>query len=167
MLCYVTYTHQYTLLLTERPSPCNESLHAGRSGARDFLFSISTISIRLWGPPSLLYDGHPCSFPGIKRPGRDVDHPSTPRAKVDEYSNISPSLLYFLEGDVCLRLKKAVHIVTILSQEFTNTYIIKQFRISECRQSRYFFRNLVATSPLPPIFKVLYYYNAESSGRAV
>jgi len=92
------YTYQYKLLLAERPSPYNESLRAGRSGAGDFLFSIS---IWLWGLPSLLYDGQPCSFPGIKRPGRGVDHPSPPSAKVDEYSNISPPPLYFLGGDVC------------------------------------------------------------------
>ena len=174
MLCYITYTHQYTLLLAERPSPYNESLHAGRSWTRDFLFSISIIPIGLWGPPSLLYDGHPCSFPGIKRPGRGVGHPSTPRAKVDEYSKISPPPLYFLAGDVCLRLNRAVH---ILKTFFKNllirilyTYIIKQFRISESRYSRYFLRNLVATSPHPPpppIFKVLYHYNAEPSDRAV
>lgn len=122
MLCYITYTHQYKLLLTERPSPYNESLHAWRSGARDFfLFHIHPAL----GPPSLLHDGHPCSFPGIKQPGRGVDHPSTPRAKVDEYSNITPPLLHFLGGDVCLRLKRAVYIVTIFSQEFNNTYIMK------------------------------------------
>jgi len=29
---------------------------------------------RLWDPPSLLYNGHPVSFLGVKRPGRGVDH---------------------------------------------------------------------------------------------
>jgi hypothetical protein len=27
-----------------------------------------------WGPPSLLYSGYWVSFPGVKRPGRGVDH---------------------------------------------------------------------------------------------
>jgi hypothetical protein len=30
---------------------------------------------RPWGPPSLLYNGYQVSFPGVKRPGRGVDHP--------------------------------------------------------------------------------------------
>jgi hypothetical protein len=30
---------------------------------------------RPWGLPSVLYNGYRVSFPGIKRPGRGVDHP--------------------------------------------------------------------------------------------
>ena len=30
---------------------------------------------RPWGPLSLLYNGYGVSFPGVKRPGRGVDHP--------------------------------------------------------------------------------------------
>jgi len=35
------------------------------------------------GPPSLLYIGYWVSFPGVKRPGRGVDHPPhlAPRLK--------------------------------------------------------------------------------------
>jgi hypothetical protein len=29
---------------------------------------------RLWGPPSLLFNGYRCSFPGVRRPGREADH---------------------------------------------------------------------------------------------
>jgi hypothetical protein len=38
---------------------------------------------RLWGPPSLLYNGYLFSFPRIKQPGRGVDNPSylEPRLK--------------------------------------------------------------------------------------
>jgi hypothetical protein len=30
---------------------------------------------RPWGPLCLLYNGYRVSFPGVKRPGRGVDHP--------------------------------------------------------------------------------------------
>ena len=39
---------------------------------------------RPWGPPSLLYNGYRFFFPGVKRPGRDVDHTSPYRADVKE-----------------------------------------------------------------------------------
>jgi len=37
-----------------------------------------------WGPPSLLYNGYRVSFPGVKRPGRGVDHPPPSSAEVKE-----------------------------------------------------------------------------------
>jgi len=52
---------------------------------------------RPWGPPSLLYDGYRLFFPGVKRPGRDVDHPPSSSAEVKErvelyvYSPSGPS----------------------------------------------------------------------------
>jgi len=48
-------------------------------------------------PPSLLYNGYRVSLPGVKRPGRGVDHPPTSSAKVKErvelylYSPSGPS----------------------------------------------------------------------------
>ena len=51
---------------------------------------------RPWGSPSLLYDVYRVSFPGVKRPGRGVDH-SPSSAKVKErvqlclYSPFGPS----------------------------------------------------------------------------
>ena len=36
---------------------------------------------RPWGPPSLLYNGYRV-FPGVKRPGRGVDHPQPSSAEV-------------------------------------------------------------------------------------
>jgi hypothetical protein len=42
------------------------------------------------GPPSLLYNGYRVSFPGVKRPGRGVDHPPTFSAEVKERVVISP-----------------------------------------------------------------------------
>ena len=35
-----------------------------------------------WGPPSLLYNVHRVSFPGVKRPGRVVNHPPPSSAEV-------------------------------------------------------------------------------------
>ena len=48
---------------------------------------------RPWGPPSLVYMGTG-SFPGVKRPGRGVDHPPhlAPRLK-KEYSYTTTPLL--------------------------------------------------------------------------
>jgi hypothetical protein len=39
---------------------------------------------RPWGPPDLLYNGYRVSFPGVKRPGRGVDHPPSSSAEVKE-----------------------------------------------------------------------------------
>ena len=50
-----------------------------------------------WGPPSLLYNGYQVSFPGVKQPGRGVDHPPPSSAEVKErvalylYSPAGPS----------------------------------------------------------------------------
>ena len=50
-----------------------------------------------WGPPSLLYNGYRVSFPGVKRPGRGVDHPPpstaevTGRVELHLYSLYGPS----------------------------------------------------------------------------
>jgi hypothetical protein len=51
------------------------------AGAKDF--SCSLCPDRLWGPPSLLYNGYRGPFPGGKaRPGRDADHSTPSSAKV-------------------------------------------------------------------------------------
>ena len=39
---------------------------------------------RYWDPPSLLYNGYRVSFPGVKRPGRGVNHPPPSSAEVKE-----------------------------------------------------------------------------------
>ena len=39
---------------------------------------------RPWGQPSFLYNGYRVSFPGVKRPGRGVDHPPPSSAEVKE-----------------------------------------------------------------------------------
>jgi len=49
---------------------------------------------RTWGPPSLLYNGY-WVFPGVKRPGRGVDHPPPSSAEVKGGVEI---YLYSLSG---------------------------------------------------------------------
>jgi hypothetical protein len=50
-----------------------------------------------WGPPTLLYNEYRVSFPGVKWPGRGVDHPPSSSAEVKErvqlylYSPSGPS----------------------------------------------------------------------------
>ena len=52
---------------------------------------------RPWGPPSLLYNQYWVSFPGVKRPGRGVNHPPSSTSEVKErvelylYSPCGPS----------------------------------------------------------------------------
>jgi hypothetical protein len=48
---------------------------------------------RLWGPPNLLYCGHWSSFPGIKLPGREVNHSPPSSAEVKNewgYTSVPP-----------------------------------------------------------------------------
>ena len=50
-----------------------------------------------WGPPILIYNGYRVCFPGVKRPGRGVNHPPPSSAEVKErvelylYSPSGPS----------------------------------------------------------------------------
>ena len=52
---------------------------------------------RAWGPPTLLYNGHRVSFPGVQRPGSGSDHPPTSSVEVKQrvelylYSPSGPS----------------------------------------------------------------------------
>jgi hypothetical protein len=39
---------------------------------------------RPWGPPSLLYNGYRVSFPGVKRPGRGLNHPPSSIEEIKE-----------------------------------------------------------------------------------
>ena len=66
-----------------------------RWGGRDFPHP----SRRAWGPSTLLYNGQRVSFPGVKRPGCDADHPShlAPRLKKEQsYTSASPMGLHYL-----------------------------------------------------------------------
>jgi hypothetical protein len=62
----------------------NDSVRAGWSGDQIPVGGeiFRTRPDRPWGPPSLLYHGYRVSFPGVKRPGRGVDHPFPSSAEV-------------------------------------------------------------------------------------
>jgi hypothetical protein len=45
---------------------------------------LRTSLYRLWGPPSLLYNGYRVSFSGVKQTRRDVNHLSLSNAEVKE-----------------------------------------------------------------------------------
>jgi hypothetical protein len=49
---------------------------------------------RSWSPPSLLYNGYQVSLPGVKRPGRGVNHAPhlAPRLKKEYSYTSTPSL---------------------------------------------------------------------------
>jgi len=75
----------------------SNSLRARRSGDRIPLWGeiFRTRPDRPWGPPSLVYMSTR-SFPGVKRPGRGVDHPPPSGAEVKErelchYTPFGPS----------------------------------------------------------------------------
>ena len=53
----------------------SDSLWAGRSGDRISVGASRTRPARLWGPPSLPYNGYRSFSQGVKRPGCGVDHP--------------------------------------------------------------------------------------------
>ena len=53
----------------------SDSLRTGRSVDRIPVIAFRTYPDRLRGPTSLLYSGYRVSFPGVKRPGRGVNHP--------------------------------------------------------------------------------------------
>jgi len=50
---------------------------------------------RHWGPPSFLYNVYGVSFPGVKQPGRGVDHPPSSSAEVKERVELN---IYSLSG---------------------------------------------------------------------
>ena len=76
---------------------------------------------RPWAPPSLLYSGHRVYFPGVKRPGRGVDHPPPSSAEVTEtvelYFFSSPlyrdtgSCMFLCNGGLCTVLEMSMNAV--------------------------------------------------------
>ena len=62
----------------------DESVQTGRESNPGEGVIFRTRPDRPWGPPSLLYDGHRVSFPGVKRPRGVVNHPPPTSAEVKE-----------------------------------------------------------------------------------
>jgi hypothetical protein len=79
---------------------------------------------RPWGPPSLLYNGYQVSFPGVKRPGRGVDHPPPSRAEVKERVEL---YLYSPSGPSWSVLGRTLHyFITITQSVLRQVYILVQ-----------------------------------------
>jgi hypothetical protein len=45
---------------------------------------------RPWSPPRLLYNEYRVSFPGVKRPGRGLDHPLPSSGEFKEIAELYP-----------------------------------------------------------------------------
>ena len=77
--CHITTGNEMVMpLLSATGWTVRESNLGG--GAR---FS-APVQTRPWGPPGLLYNGYRVSLPGVKRPGRGVDHPPPSSVEVNE-----------------------------------------------------------------------------------
>jgi hypothetical protein len=82
-------------------------LRAGRSGVRipaevrDFSF-LQNLPYLLWGLVSLVFNGYQGSFPGVKRPGREVNHspPSSAEVKNEwSYTSTPPICLHCVDRE--------------------------------------------------------------------
>jgi hypothetical protein len=62
------------------------------------VFHFSKNPDRLWGPPSLLFNGKRPSFPGIKRPECEIDNLPTSNAQVKSEWGYNSTLPLFLPG---------------------------------------------------------------------
>jgi len=85
----------------------------GSNSGGDEIFFVR--SNRPWDPRSLLYNGYRPSFPGIKQPGRGVDHPPSSSAVVKErvelylYAFMAGSMVNFtLVGTQWCRTQKSL-----------------------------------------------------------
>jgi hypothetical protein len=63
-----------------------------------------------WGPPCLLYNGYRVSFPGVKRPGCNVNHPPTSSTEVRERVEL---YFYFHSGSSWLVIGRNLPLLCI------------------------------------------------------
>jgi hypothetical protein len=76
------------------------------------------------GPPSLLYNGYRVSFPGVKRPGHGVDHPTPSSARVKERVEL---YLYSPSGPSWPVLGKTLPLPYTYENSYTNVHILQIF----------------------------------------
>jgi hypothetical protein len=95
----------YMMLDPRERSHMVTRLRVGRSGFRfpvgPRIFSSPNRSDRLWDPPSLLFNRYQGSCPGVKWPGRDVNHSPLSRGEVKERLELylySPCILMAWTG---------------------------------------------------------------------
>jgi hypothetical protein len=83
-----------------------------------------------WGPPSLLYNGHWVSFPGVKLPGRSVDHPPPCSAEVKERIDIH---LYFpSEPSWPVLGELYIYVYLYFKKFYTKSLMMVLIRIETC-----------------------------------
>ena len=93
---------------------------------------------RLWVPPSLLYNGCPIPFPGVKRLGRGVHHPSPSSAQVKErvelylyspcefsWSVLGRTLPFYLYPDVCSCQEVIFHMQAVIEYLYFDYCMMK------------------------------------------
>jgi hypothetical protein len=76
---------------------------------------------RRQGPPNLLYNGYQLSFPGIKRPGRGVNHPALSSAEVKESVELYICSLWAFMA--CSRMNFIFCLVYILPTYFLQIHL--------------------------------------------
>ena len=100
LLCF--YSHSR---IRDSGASTSAKLRTERSGA----WTPTERSDRLWGPPIFLLNGYRDSFPGIKRPGHEVDHSTLLIAVVNlllpphGFMGMRTAFLPFLDGSAKLR----------------------------------------------------------------
>jgi hypothetical protein len=70
-----------------------------------------------WGPPSLLYNGYLFSFPALKRPGRNVDHPPISSAEAKENVELLLPFWGFMACPEVNIFLKSSHITLIIEHK--------------------------------------------------
>jgi hypothetical protein len=97
---------------------------------------------RLWGPPSLLYNGYRGSFPrGKARPGRDADHSSHPvqRSRMSSSYNPLPPSAFMTCGGTALAQRTSVTISSLcMFEEIIFVYSENHMRLTDtvCGQNK-------------------------------
>jgi hypothetical protein len=104
---------------------------------------------RLWGPPSLLYNGYRVSFPGLKQAGRGVNHPPSSSSRVKERVEL---YLYSSSGPSWPVVGRTLPFFTFIARVEVNTVMLLKIQVFQyvmlCRRtsSRRYFKGLLLLS---------------------